>query len=132
MATLVFVGAVGALIAAAQILPLYELSQESWRAHGWSYQDAIEYSLPPINLLTLIFPFFFRRRTAASGRSGRSGSRRLYVGVVPLMLAVAGALAVRRWAVTFFAVAAMVSGCRGAGRLRAVRPLRVALATSPA
>ena len=27
---------------------------------GWSYQDAIEYSLPPLNLLTLIFPFFFR------------------------------------------------------------------------
>src|SRR5262249_40645226 len=39
IATVVFVSAVGALIAAAQILPLYELSQESWRASGWSYQD---------------------------------------------------------------------------------------------
>lgn len=109
-ATAVFVGAVGMLIAAAQILPLYELSQESWRAHGWSYQDAIEYSLPPINLLTLLFPFFFRLPDGGQWSLWQIWESVLYVGVVPLVLAVVAALAVRRWAVTFFAVAALVSG----------------------
>ena len=91
------------------MLPLYELSQESWRAHGWSYQDAIEYSLPPINLVTLIFPFFFRAPDGGQWSLWQIWECVLYVGVVPLMLAVVAALAVRRWAVTFFTVAAVVS-----------------------
>jgi len=109
-ATVIFVGAVGALIAAAQILPLYELSQESWRAHGWSYQDAIEYSLPPINLVTLIFPFFFRLPDGGQWSLWQVWESVIYVGVVPLVLAVAAALTVRRWAVAFFTAAALVSG----------------------
>lgn len=115
IATVVFVGAVGALIAAAQILPLYELSQESWRASGWSYQDAIEYSLPPINLLTLIFPFFFRTPDGGQWSLWQLWEAVLYVGVVPLVLAVIAAVAVRRWAVTFFTVAALVSGFAALG-----------------
>ena len=108
-ATTVFVGAVGMLIAAAQILPLYELSQESWRAHGWSYQDAIEYSLPPVNLLTLLFPFFFRLPDGGQWSLWQIWESVIYVGVVPLVLAVVAAVAVRRWAVTFFAVTALIS-----------------------
>jgi hypothetical protein len=115
LATVVFVGAVGALIAAAQILPLYELSQESWRASGWSYQDAIEYSLPPINLITLIFPFFFRSPDGGQWSLWQIWEAVLYVGVVPLMLAVLATIAVRRWAVTFFAIAALVSGFAALG-----------------
>jgi hypothetical protein len=110
VATVIFVGAVGALIASAQILPLYELSQESWRAHGWAYKDAIEYSLPPVNLLTLIFPFFFRSADGSQWSLWQVWESVLYVGVVPLILAVVAAVMVRRWAVTFFAVAALVSG----------------------
>ena len=114
-ATVIFVGAVGALIAAAQILPLYELSQESWRAHGWSYQDAVEYSLPPVSLITLIFPFFFRLPDGGQWSLWQVWESVIYVGVVPLVLAVVAALAVRRWAVTFFAVAAVVSGALALG-----------------
>jgi hypothetical protein len=114
-AMLAFVGAIGALIAAAQILPLYELSQESWRAHGWSYRDAVEYSLPPINLLTLVFPFFFRSPDGGQWSLWQIWESVLYVGVVPLVLAVVAALAVRRWAVTFFVVAALVSGFAALG-----------------
>lgn len=109
-ATAIFVGAVGALIAAAQILPLYELSQESWRAHGWSYRDSIEYSLPPINLLTLLFPFFFRLPDGGQWSLWQVWESVIYVGVVPLVLAVVAALAVRRWTVAFFTVTALVSG----------------------
>jgi hypothetical protein len=115
VATVVFIGAVGALIAAAQILPLYELSQESWRASGWSYQDAIEYSMPPVNLVTLIFPFFFRSPDGGQWSLWQLWETVLYVGVVPLILAALAALAVRRWAVTFFAVAALVSGFAALG-----------------
>jgi hypothetical protein len=109
IATLLFIGAVGGLIAAIQVLPLYELSQESWRAHGWSYQDAIEYSLPPINLLTLIFPFLFRGPDGGQWSLWQIWEGVVYVGIVPLILAVVAAVSVRRWAVTFFVVAALVS-----------------------
>ena len=114
-ATVVFVGAVGALIASAQILPLYELSLESWRAHGWSYQDAIEYSLPPVNLLTLLFPFFFRLPDGGQWSLWQVWESVIYVGVVPLVLAVTASLVVRCWAVTFFTVAALVSGVAALG-----------------
>lgn len=109
LAIVVFISVVGALIAAAQLLPLYELSQESWRAAGWSYRDAVEYSLPPINLITLVFPFFFRGPQGGQWSLWQTWEAVLYVGVVPLILALVGALAVRRWAVTFFALAAAVS-----------------------
>ncbi|MFN8635723.1 MAG: YfhO family protein [Chloroflexota bacterium] len=109
-AIVVFVGAVGALIAAAQILPLYELSQESWRAHGWSYQDAIEYSLPPVNLLTLVFPFFFRMPDGGQWSLWQIWESVLYVGVAPAILAVVAAVAVRRWSVAFFTLTGLVSG----------------------
>jgi len=114
-AMVIFVGAVGALIASAQILPLYELSQESWRAFGWSYQDAIEYSLPPVNFVTLIFPFFFRTPDGGQWSLWQLWESVLYVGVAPLVLAVVGAMAVRRWAVTFFLVAALVSAVAALG-----------------
>jgi len=109
LAIVLFVSAVGALIAAIQILPLVELSQESWRASGWTYQDAIEYSLPPINLLTLIFPFFFRGPDGGQWSLWQIWEGVVYVGVIPLILAAAAVAGVRRWAVTFFAVAAIVS-----------------------
>ncbi|MCC7369620.1 MAG: YfhO family protein [Chloroflexi bacterium] len=109
LGTVVFVAAVGALIAAAQILPLYELSQESWRAGGWTYNDAIEYSLPPVNLITLIFPFFFRTPDGGQWSLWQIWESVLYVGIVPLLLAVVAVLGVRRWAVTFFALATGVS-----------------------
>lgn len=109
-ATLLFVCAVGAMIAAAQILPLYELSQESWRASGWSYQDATEYSLPPINLVTLLLPFFFRTPDGGQWSLWQAWEVVVYVGVVPLVLAVVASLAVRRWAVTFFTLVALASG----------------------
>ncbi len=60
-------------LGAAQMLPLYELSQQSGRATGWSYQAATDYSLPLPNLLTLVFPLLFRDGQAAAGRSGSRG-----------------------------------------------------------
>ena len=64
--------------------------------------------MPPINLLTLIFPFFFRLPDGGQWSLWQVWESVLYVGVVPLVLAVAAALAVRRWAVAFFTVTALV------------------------
>ncbi|MCC6176864.1 MAG: YfhO family protein [Chloroflexi bacterium] len=105
-----FIAAVGALIAAAQLLPLYELSQESWRATGFSYQDAIEYSFPPINLVTLLFPFFFRAPDGGQWSLWQVWEVVLYVGVVPLVLAVLAALTTQRWSGRFFIGIALASG----------------------
>jgi hypothetical protein len=100
----------GAAIAAVQLLPLYELSRESWRAQGWSYADAIEYSLPPINFLTLLFPFFFRAADGGQWSLWQAWEVVLYVGVVPLLLALLALVAVRRWFVLFFGLVAAASG----------------------
>lgn len=101
----VWVGAtvpvLGMALAAAQILPLYELSGQSGRASGWSYQAATDYSLPLPNLLTLVFPFFF-----GDGRGGwalwQPWEVTFYAGVVPLALAVLGVGWGRRREVLFF------------------------------
>ena len=106
---LLVVPAIGALIGAGQLLPLLELSQESWRARGFSYQDATEYSLPPTNLVTLIFPFFFRVGDAGQWSLWQAWEVVLYVGIVPLFLALSAVVTVRRWPIPFFALVAAVA-----------------------
>lgn len=105
----VLVPILGAMLAAIQLVPLYELSRESWRAHGWTYQDATEYSFPPINFLTLVFPYFFRGPDGGQWSLWQIWEVELYVGVVPLLLAVLGVVFVRRWPVTLFRIVVGVS-----------------------
>ncbi|MBA2448326.1 MAG: YfhO family protein [Chloroflexi bacterium] len=100
------VSGLAATNSAAQLLPLYELSRESWRANGWSYLDAVEYSLPPINLVTLVLPFFFRAADGGQWSLWQAWEVVLYVGILPLLLVVASLLFVRRWTVAFFAIVA--------------------------
>ena len=109
------VSGLAATIAAAQLLPLYELSRESWRANGWSYLDAVEYSLPPINFVTLLLPFFFRAVDGGQWSLWQAWEVVLYVGVFPLLLAVASLLFVRRWGVAFFAIVAAGSALLSLG-----------------
>ena len=107
---LTLVPLIGALIGAGQLLPLLELSQESWRARGFSYQDATEYSLPPTNLVTLIFPFFFRVGDAGQWSLWQAWEVVLYVGIAPLFLAATAIVAVRRWPVPYFSLVTLVAG----------------------
>lgn len=106
---LTIIPTLGATIGAAQLLPLLELSQESWRARGFSYADATEYSLPPTNLVTLVFPFFFRIGDTGQWSLWQAWEVVLYVGIVPLILAVAATVTVRRWPVAFFALVSVVA-----------------------
>ncbi|MBI2941282.1 MAG: YfhO family protein [Chloroflexi bacterium] len=51
---------VGIGVAAVQLLPLYELSTFSFRGRPVTHEFATSFALPPPNLLTLLFPYFFR------------------------------------------------------------------------
>ena len=108
--SLVAVPLLGAALGAIQLIPLYELSRESWRAAHWSYQDAIEYSFPPINLITVVFPSFFRAPGGGYWSLWQGWEVVLYVGVAPLLLALAALIFVRRWSVLLFGIVALSSG----------------------
>ncbi len=54
---LVFAAGLGAALGAVQWIPALELSRDSFRA-GLGYDWAAAFSLPPINLVTLLFPGF--------------------------------------------------------------------------
>lgn len=99
---LLLVPAIGAGLAAAQLLPLYELSGQSGRASGWTYEAATDYSLPLSNLLTLVFPFFFRDGQGGGWSLWQPWEVTFYAGVVPLALAVLGVFSARRREVLFF------------------------------
>ena len=101
-AMLALVPALAMAVAAAQLLPLYELSGESGRAGSWTYQAATEYSLPLQNLLTLLFPFFFRDEQGGGWSLWQPWEVTYYAGVIPLMLGLLGAVSGRRREVLFF------------------------------
>ncbi len=82
------VTAIGVLAAAAQLLPLLELTQFSVRSGATiSYEHAVEYALPVENLQTLIFPFRFGDLKTYRG-AYNFAELALYIGVLPLALAI--------------------------------------------
>jgi hypothetical protein len=94
-------GATGGALAAVQLLPLYELSTFSFRGAGVSYAFASQYSLPPVQLISLLVPEFF----VVNGLYWGLWSRWevfAYVGVAPLVLALVGAAYARHRLVPFF------------------------------
>src|SRR5205823_9438016 len=60
LGALTLVGAVGAGLAAVQLLPLGELAAQTFRGRPVEWGFATAFALPPQNLLTLLFPYFFR------------------------------------------------------------------------
>lgn len=83
-------------LAAFQLLPTYELSQQSIRGGGLTYGEAASFSLPPWLLLSALLPSFlespFSEFTA-------------YVGFLPLILAARALLARRSEPYTRFSLA---------------------------
>ncbi|MGH2353311.1 MAG: YfhO family protein, partial [Chloroflexota bacterium] len=94
-------GFTGGALAAVQLLPLYELSTFSFRGDGVDYAYATQYSLPPVQLLSLLFPDFF----VANGVYWGLWSHWevfAYVGIAPLLLALIGVLLARHRLVVLF------------------------------
>jgi hypothetical protein len=94
-------GLTGCALAAVQLLPLYELGTFSFRGEGVDYAFASQYSLPPVQLLSLVLPDFF----VVNGQYWGLWSRWevfAYVGIAPLLLAVIGVVVGRHRLVVFF------------------------------
>ncbi len=80
------------LLAAIQILPTYELMNQSWRAGGLSYETATSYSLSFTQYLTSFFPMMYG--TITTGYSGDAFFEEVYfyVGIFGIVLGLFGAL----------------------------------------
>jgi hypothetical protein len=83
--------AIGAALAAVQLLPAVELVLDSARQASSGYEFASRFSWPPGYLITLLVPNFFGEpvRTGYWG-DGIYDEFVLYVGVLPLLLALLG------------------------------------------
>jgi len=79
---------IGVALAAVQLLPTWELSRLSVRGGGLSYREAISFSLKPRLLLLSLLPTF--------GGEEVFSEYIAYLGIVPLALALVGALFQRR------------------------------------
>jgi hypothetical protein len=91
--------AVGAALAAVQLVPTAELTSWSIRANGLSYQEATTFSLKGTTLLNAILPPFWNRAFVLEpGATEFLG----YVSVTGLVLAVAALIYARRRQTYFF------------------------------
>jgi hypothetical protein len=99
------IGVGGLTLAAAQWIPLGEWALSSSRRAGVEYEFASAFSLPPPNLLSLIFPYFFRLPDATTWWSlWQHWEIELYVGIPTLALVLVGLLFARRTDALFLAV----------------------------
>jgi hypothetical protein len=83
-------------LAAVQLVPLLELAGFSARGSGIPYAQAAAYSVTPLGLVQLIFPYVFRGQGSLQWGLWTHWESYLYVGLAPLLLAIAALTRVRR------------------------------------
>ena len=96
-------------MAAAQLVPLYQLGLRSLRPALVTYDYATSFAVTPPQLLTLVFPAMFNFDAERHWALWAPHESTLYVGVAPLLLAVLALVFVRGRAVTFFGIVTLVS-----------------------
>jgi hypothetical protein len=94
----------GLMLAAVQLAPFLELAGISWRGAGLPYSVAASHSLTWYGLIKLIFPYFFRGPGEFEWGLWSPWESTLYVGLIPLALALLAIVGTRRPAVRFWAV----------------------------
>ncbi|MCP4415280.1 MAG: oligosaccharide flippase family protein [Chloroflexi bacterium] len=127
----------GLMLGAVQLVPLYELGQVNFRQESASYDEVVDFSFKPRRILTLALPNFFGNPTHHSYTNIFSGEEiafsqnyygetktnsewgiknyvegAIYLGVLPLFLALLGAIGGwrrRKRQVSFFAALAFFS-----------------------
>jgi hypothetical protein len=90
------VGALGLGLAAVQLVPLIELAGFSRRGNGIPYSESAAYSLTFYGLVQAIFPYVFRGPNNQQWGLWTHWESYLYVGLVPLILAIVALVCVRR------------------------------------
>jgi hypothetical protein len=97
-------------IAAVQWLPLGEWALVSSRRGGVDYEFASAFALPPANLLSVIFPYFYRLPDATTWWTlWQQWEIELYVGIPTLALVIVGLVFGRRIELVYFAALGLVS-----------------------
>ncbi len=99
-------GLLGLGLGAVQLLPLMELAQFSPRYAGVDYRFATSFALPPANLLTLLFPYFFRDAQNGYWSPWFRWDSTVYVGIATLILALLAIVRVRSRYTLFFTLLA--------------------------
>jgi len=95
------------MISAVQIIPFYELTRYSYRTSGVEISEALTWSLHPQEWLYLIVPDVFRRGQDFYWNE-QNWLRTIYVGIIPLLLALVFILRCRTKAI---GIAAICIGC---------------------
>ncbi|MFN8524375.1 MAG: YfhO family protein [Chloroflexota bacterium] len=85
----------GGGLAAIQLVPLYVLGTGSLRPGLVTYEYATSYALSPLQILTLLFPYMLHFDQDRSWALWAPHESTLYVGVVPLTLAILVGFAAR-------------------------------------
>ncbi len=98
------------LLVAVQLLPMIDYTKHSQKSKGVAYSYAASFSLPPEHLITLLLPNFF----GANWNNTYWGTPNyaiyfLYIGVIPLLLAILAVLYLRNRDVKFFGWTALVT-----------------------
>ena len=107
-------GVGGLALAAVQWLPLGEWALASSRRAGVGYEFASAFALTPVNLPTLLFPFFFRLPDATTWWTlWQHWEIELYVGIPTLALVVIGLVFSRRIEAVYFFALGLVSAWIG-------------------
>lgn len=86
IALTIFAGILGVCLSALAILPLQEFVPETERAAGLPYTELFEFSYPPYDSITLIFPYIFGDHDNYFGPKGFQ-ELAAYTGIIPIMLA---------------------------------------------
>lgn len=102
------IGAIGAGLAAVQLLPLYQLGERSARAGGVSYEFSTSYSVPPTQLLQLILPYLFRPDQVSYWGLWSPFETTIYIGIAPLLLMLVSLVYLRTRVVLCFGILAFL------------------------
>jgi Bacterial membrane protein YfhO len=106
----VAIGGGGLGLAAVQWLPLGEWALVSSRRNGVGYEFASAFALSPENMLSVVFPFFFRLPDASTWWSlWQQWETELYVGIPTLALLLVGIVFAHRAELVYFVVLGSVS-----------------------
>ncbi len=95
------------LVSAVQWIPFYELTRYSYRTEGLSINEALTWSLHPREWFYFVLPDLFKRGNDYYWQE-QNWLRTIYVGVVPLILALVFAMRARK---KVLGIAAVSAGC---------------------